>query len=141
MAPMTPPASHPVTPPNLLSTFPQTSPHTNSPEFKDVLSSRHSFVSVPAPTFPDADLASDFAFKHPIKHNKSQTWQDEWRRIVVESSPYNDLQGPLRQRRVPTPAEVAKAKVRRGWGYCARHVTYTRTVHMYDSRFETALLT
>ena len=90
-----------------------TSPSKNSPEFRKVRESAHNFADVAMSKFPTVDLVNEFPFSHPDKQVHERTWQDEWRSIVIEQSPYNDLVGPIREPNIPTAAEVADRRMKK----------------------------
>ncbi|GMH63790.1 hypothetical protein TL16_g03801 [Triparma laevis f. inornata] len=108
--------NNPSTPPSPGATSPScTSPshfkETSDNVLNTVLKNTHNLTSLPSPLFPVPNLSSHYEFPHPHKTKPPNGVVEEWLRRVVEESPYNDLQGPVRERNVPTPGEIANKKM------------------------------
>lgn len=70
-----------------------------------------SFKQLPLPSFPDVNLSQDYPFSHPVKHDEPATLHRTWADIIINSSPYNDLLGPIRVVQPPSAAAIAAKKM------------------------------
>ena len=70
----------------------------------------HNYNPLSSPTLPPVDLATQYPFSHPVKQKQKATWKEEWYKIVIAESPYNDLAGPIVPPHLFTPGEIAAKK-------------------------------
>ena len=74
----------------------------------------HNYTPLSGPEFPSVDLVSSYPFSKPIHETEPDPrWQDEWYKIVIETSPYNDLQGPIREPNILSAAQISAQKLKR----------------------------